>query len=343
LGDYFERLVGWYVNGGFTDENGMRHESGYHYRLPVWEVLNEVEFEHSTTPEQYTARYDAIVESIHRVSPETKFMGLALALPRDCNVITAVPHEYPRYFEYFLNPANHKPGIPIDYISYHFYGITRPTQTIADCQYTYFDQAEGFLTAVRYIESIRKRLSPGTKTDLDELGAISTDDFLQGQPGHIMKPLPSAYWNLAGALYAYLYIELSRLQVDIIGESQMVGYPTQFPSVSMINWETGRPNARFWVLKLIKDSFHTGDTLVATELGGISSEDLAAQAFITPAGRKLLLVNKRDRTAEVPLPNAGKVSALEVDIGTGDSPAREVNVKGGRVTLEPFAVMVVSW
>jgi hypothetical protein len=111
----------------------------------------------------------------------------------------------------------------------------------------------------------------------------------------------------------------------------------------MMNWETGRPNARFWVLKLIKDSFHPGDTLVETELGGISSADLAAQAFITPAGRKLLLVNKRDGTVEVPLPDAGKASALEVDVGTGDSPAREVNVTGGKVALGPFAVTVVSW
>ena len=63
------------MNGGFTDENGVRHESGYHYKFPVWEVLNEVESEHSMTPEQYTKRYDAIVEAIHRVSPETKFMG----------------------------------------------------------------------------------------------------------------------------------------------------------------------------------------------------------------------------------------------------------------------------
>ena len=30
LGDYYNRLVSWYVNGGFTDENGVRHESGYH-------------------------------------------------------------------------------------------------------------------------------------------------------------------------------------------------------------------------------------------------------------------------------------------------------------------------
>jgi hypothetical protein len=329
LGDYYDRLVSWYVKGGFTDENGVRHESGFHYSFPVWEVLNEVEAEHKMTPEQYTARYDAIVEGIHRASPETKFMGMALSAPRD----------NPRYFEYFLNPANHKPGIPLDYISYHFYASPTPRQTIGDWQYTFFDQADGFLTGVRYIEEIRKRLSPQTKTDTDELGVILPTD---NTPADKVRP-PDAYWNLAGSLYAYLYIELSKLQIDIIGESQLIGYPTQFPSVSMMDWDNNKPNARFWVLKLIKDTFHPGDTLVETTLAGKDGPNLDAQAFITPSGHKLLLANKRDQAVEVPLPDADKATALTVDIETGDGPARSVKPADGKIKLGPFAVTVVSW
>jgi hypothetical protein len=326
LGDYYNRFVSWYVDGGFTDENGVRHQSGYRYKFPVWEVLNEVDFEHSMTPEQYTTRYDAIVEGIHRASPETKFMGMALAAPRD----------NPHFFEYFLNPANHKPGIPLDYISYHFYASPTAAQTIEDWQYTFFDQADGFLTGVRFIESIRKRLSPQTKTDTDELGVILPTD---NTPADKVAP-PAAYWNLAGALYAYLFIELSRQQIDIAGESQLIGYPTQFPSVSMMNWQNNKPNARYWVLKLLKDSFHPGDKLVETT---ISSGDLAVQAFATPAGRKLLLVNKRNHTVEIALPDAGKASALTVDEETGDGPARAVKPVAGNLKLSPFAVAVVNW
>lgn len=333
IGDYYGRLVSWYVNGGFTDENGVRHESGYHYKLPVWEVLNEVESEHTTTPEDYTKRYDAIVEGIHRASPETKFMGMALGGPSNA----------PQFVEYFLNPANHKPGIPLDYISYHFYAVPTYSQTIANWQYTYFDQADGFLNTVRYVEQIRKRLSPNTKTDTDELGVISADDLLQDQPGHVMQPIPPEYWNLAGSLYAYLYMQLSRQQIELIGESQLVGYPTQFPSVSMMNWVNNKPNARFWVLKLLKDNFHPGDTLVATELGGIASVDTDGQAFITPAGKKLLLANKRDHAIEIPLPDADKATALTVDVQTGDGPARAVKPANGKIKLEAFAVTVVSW
>jgi hypothetical protein len=328
LGDYYHRLVSWYVDGGFIDENGVQHQSGYHYQFPIWEVLNEVEFEHNTTPEDYTKRYDAIVDGIRSASPDTKFMGMALGAPgNDLDFI-----------EYFLDPSHHQPGIPLDYISYHFYGSPPAQQTIADWQSTFFQQAEGFLNAVRSIETIRKRLAPQTKTDIDELGTILSTD---NTPADTVPP-PPAYWNLSGALYAYLYLQLARLQIDVIGESQLVGFPSQYPSVTMMDWTTNQPNARFWVLKLIKDSFHPGDSMVETELV-VPTVALEGQAFITPAGRKLLLVNKSDLAAEVPLPDAGRASALTVDLQSGEGPARSVNPAGGKITLEPFAVTVVSW
>jgi hypothetical protein len=329
LGDYYNRLVSWYVNGGFSDENGVRHDSGYHYKFPVWEVLNEVESEHTTTPELYTREYDAIVDAIHRASPDTKFMGLALADPSG----------HPGFVEYFLDPKHHKAGIPIDYISYHFYASPTPHQTIAQWQYTFFDQADGFLHTVRYIENMRKRLSPSTRTDTDELGVILPTD---NTPADKVAP-PPAYWNLAGSLYAYLYMQLARQQIDVIGESQLVGYPTQFPSVSMMNWLDNKPNARFWVLKLIKDNFHPGDTLVETKIDGGDSGDVEAQAFITPAGHKLLLANKRGQPVSVTLPDAVKAAALTVDGQTADGPARSVEPADGKIRLEPFAVTVVSW
>jgi Glycosyl hydrolases family 39 len=328
LGDYYARLVSWYAHGGFTDEHGIRHDSGYHFDIPIWEVLNEPDFEHETTPKQYTERYDAIVSAIHRVSPETKFMALALAMPSKA----------PEQFEYFLNPRNHKSGIPLDYISYHFYASPSADQTIDDWQYTFFDQVDGFLNTVRYIEAIRKRLSPQTKTDLNELGSILADGA--GDSDHLAKSYPEAYWNLSGSLYAYLFIELAKQQIDIIGESQLVGYPSQFPSVTMVDWTTGKPNARFWALKLLKDSFRPGDTLVDT---AIAQGDVAAQAFITPAGHKLLLINKRNHAIDVRLPDAANAVALAVDPESAYAPARSVKIADGEIKLEPFSVTVVSW
>ena len=54
VADYYARLVSWYTQGGFTDEFGKRHESGHHYKIDYWEVLNEVDGEHHMSPQFYT-------------------------------------------------------------------------------------------------------------------------------------------------------------------------------------------------------------------------------------------------------------------------------------------------
>jgi hypothetical protein len=91
-------------------------------------------------------------------------------------------------------------------ISYHFYTHPTSDQTPRNWQYTFLDQADNSLDVVRYIESIRTRLSPSTKTDLDELGAILPDDN-SAPRGSISK----SHWNLCGAMYAYLYIQTARM------------------------------------------------------------------------------------------------------------------------------------
>ncbi|HEY1217157.1 MAG TPA: glycosyl hydrolase family 39 [Bryobacteraceae bacterium] len=329
LGDYYARLVSWYVNGGFTDEFGKRHESGHHFNIPYWEVLNEVDFEHHMTPQQYTARYDAIVSAIKRVAPNMKFIGLALAMPSD----------NPQMFEYFLDHKNHKPGIPLDMISYHFYASPSLDQTPNIQQYTFFEQADRFLATVRYIEPIRQRLSPQTRTTVDEIGSISADDGQQDKPGHVTKPIPHSYWNLSGATYAYVFGNLASLGIDVAGESQLVGYPTQFPSVSMVDWNTGAPNARFRVLQLLKENFAPGDKLFKTSGG---SPYVYALGVITPNGdHKLLLVNKRDREIQLTLPQPAKAVQV-VDQITGANPPSHQTLNSKQITLHGLAVGVVT-
>jgi hypothetical protein len=335
LGDYYARLVSWFTKGGFTDENGKRHESGYHYKFSYWEVLNEIDFEHQMTPEQYTERYDAIVSAIHRVSPDTKFVGLALA----------APSANPKYVEYFLNAKNHRPGIPLDYISFHFYATPALDEGPDGWQHTFFNQADGFLGVTRYILSIRDRLSPGTKIDTDELGVILPTDGIEiraskALPDHI----PHRYWNAAASLYAYLFAELSKMGVDVIGESQLVGYPSQFPSVSMVDYNNGKPNARSWVLKMILENFHPGDKLVTTvPPSGDDEGQPYVQGFVTPQGRRILLVNRSNAEETTTVP-AGFEHAqfATVDEATGDDAPRTGTLSGPQLTLAPFAVTVLK-
>jgi hypothetical protein len=315
------------VNGEFTDEVGKKHESGHHFDIDYWEVLNEVESEHQMTPEDYTKRYDAIVSAIKKVSPKTKFVGMALSGPlNDMNT----------WFPYFLNHSNHEPGIPLDMISYHFYAISDTNVTVEAMQDSFFKQADKFLNNVPNIESIRKTLSPDTQTTINELGSILNDD----NTNNPNRTIPKFYWNLSGAMYAYIFAHLSSFGIELAGESQLVCYPTEFPSMSMVNWETGVPNARFRVLQLLINNFGSGDKLVKTSV--TETSNVHAQGFITKKDeKKLLLINKRSDSIEIKLSGTAKETSF-VDLETNDMiEKKELNTD--KVTLRGFAVQVVTF
>jgi hypothetical protein len=198
---------------------------------------------------------------------------------------------------------------------------------------------------VAYILQIRDRLSPSTKVMINEAGSILAGDMVQGEPNHVEKPIPPAYWNLCAAMYAYLYIELAKLGVDTVGESQLVGYPSQFPSVSMVDWTNGKPNARFTVLELIKKSFGPGDDLSYTEVrsNGLpaESEAIEAQAFTRDGHRKLLLINQRNREVTVELPKECLGATIQT-IGGASPDTVTQNAGDAKIRLLPFSVSVVA-
>lgn len=323
IADYFGRLFSWFTKGGFTDEHGVYHKSGHYFHFDYWEVLNEMDFEHSMSPQLYTKLYDAIVTKLRAISPNTKFIALALAAPAN-----------PAMFEYFLDSSHHRKGILPEGISYHFYGNRdEGGQPLDVYQYSFFNQLDRFEHDVLFIESIRKRKAPQTFTTINEIGSIlGMNDK--------METIPAQYWNLSGALYARCFLTLTKYGIDVAGESQLVGYPTQYPDVSMIDWVNGQPNARYWVLRLLHDNFGPGDKLVQTNG---STGQLTAQAYSTKHGKRLLLINQRNRIITITLPpEFARATFAAVDEKNGENPPTNGSVQGNTITLEPFAVAVVT-
>lgn len=204
-------------------------------------------------------------------------MGLGL---EGTSPAQAYDYDGPAFFGYFLDPRNHHPGVRLDAISYHFYANVFSDYPLETWQFSFFDQADHFLDVIRYVKTLQQMLSPLTQTSIDEIGTTF------GYPTDNVQPrtlIPNFYWNLSGALYAYVYVRLSQLG---IGESQFTGFPGQFPSCSMVDWNTGQPNARFWVLRLIKDNFRPNDKLVDTRLVlpsvNIQGSSVYAQGFVSP-------------------------------------------------------------
>jgi hypothetical protein len=326
VADYYKRLISWYTAGGFTDEYGKFHRSGHHYSVPYWEVLNEVDFEHAISPQGYTTLYDAVVTAIREVSPRTKFVGLALGNAADLD-----------YYRYFLNPGNHRPGVPLDLISYHFYAQPNPADTVDEMGPDGFSQADRFIATVGQIEEIRASLAPGVRTTVNELGTILPQSSTQADPA----PIPNAYWNFSGGIYAYVFARLALLGIDIVGESQLVGHPGQYPSVSMVDWTTGNPNARYRVLELILDEIRPDSRLVEIP-DQPQAASLYALAVRDREHRKVLLINKTNAHVVVAVAGLQGAHLRIVDQQSAGGAIRDERVPGDTCTLGGYAVAVAT-
>lgn len=344
VAEYFARIVSWYTRGGFTDELGKYHHSGHHYELPWWGVLNEPDLEHSFTPEQYTRVYDEVVEAVRKVSPKTKFRALE-----------GSPSATAQFIEYFLNPKNHAAGTPIDMISVHF--LTGPSfgQSVDSWPYTIFERLGGFTKSMAYIDAIRKRFSPHTLISVGELGiALPEDNFAVWglNPVDTTGREPKLWWNLAAAFYAIAFIDLTKQGVDVISAAHFVGYPPEMmPSFGLIDPHTGKLRASFEVFKLLHEQLLSSRSWVQTSASfatgsgrGYPTDDIAAQAFRTEQGRKLLLVNKRSRTVNVVIDSVRPMASIETVDDLGVTRSSESNNKSmSAVSLRPFAVAVIAF
>jgi len=331
VADYYRRVVSWYTAGGFTDEYGNFHKSGHHYPIPYWEVLNEIDAEHSLSPQLYTQLYDAIVKAIHEVSPRTQFVGLALS-----NQALESPGVLD-YFTYFLDPANHQADVPLDLISYHIYVQPAASDTPDTYGTDTFPQADAYLATVAQIEAIRKNLAPHVRTTVDETGTVLGSAGTQANPAAI----PGAYWNWSGAVFAYIFAGLALQGIDVVGESQLVGYPGQFPSVSMVDWNTGLPNARYRVLQLLLQAIPAGSALTPLASGAVPDEFFGL-GVRSGGQRKLLLINKTDGNLLIQLAGLKGAKAKIVDQDSAGGPIRIEVLTADEFNLPGYGVTVID-
>jgi hypothetical protein len=175
---------------------------------------------------------------------------------------------------------------------------------------------------------------------VDEVGTMLPSDWDQGKPGYVFKPIEPAYWNLSAAVYAYVFAGLARQGIEVATESLVPAYPGQFPSIAILDWNNGEPNARYRVLKLMIDNFRPGDKIVDTQN---SSGEVMTQAFVSNSGvRKLLIVNKRNREFQLTLPGLKGGKLEVVDQTTGFNPPASSTMEGDSFSLGGLGVAVVT-
>jgi hypothetical protein len=166
------------------------------------------------------------------------------------------------------------------------------------------------------------------------------DDWDQSKPDYVFKPIRPSYWNLSAATYAYVFAGLASKGIEVAGESALPASPGLWASISMEDWNTGQPNCRYWVLKMIHDNFHPGDKIVESES---KAGTILTQGYVTRGGeRKVLIVNKRDREIHLAMPEA-KGGILEVvDQVTGSNSPSSNKIEGENFKLGGLAVAIVT-
>jgi hypothetical protein len=233
--------------------------------------------------------------------------------------------------------VHRRPGIPLDLISYHFYAQPSPADTVDGLGPDGFAQADRFIATVGQIESIRTALAPTVRTTVDELGTILPASATQPDP----TPIPDAYWNFSGGLYAYVFARLALLGIDVIGESQLVGYPGQYPSVTMVDWTTGTPNARYRVLELILDEIRPGCHLIEIPDQSFAGT-LYALALRDRGCRKVLLINKSDTPVVIDIDGLRGARIRTVDQRSAGGGIRDERAADNTVILGGYAVAVAT-
>ena len=343
LGEYYGRLYAYFKLGRMTDEAGVVHtRPGGAANIQTLEVFNEVDYEHGYDPVAYTAAFDAVVRGVraHADPGRTiRFVGLNLPNIDDTDKLVS-------WATYFLNASNHAADTTdaLNFIGYHAYptngGYTPDPNTFSRM----FDYVDDFIAGVKRVDAVIAALSPSTRTVLDETGTDMDGVLTPGLPPPANAP---RYWVASAAYWAYFFARASNESATVaqVGASQLMDAPGQEPSVTLLDWSTGRGTARFWVIKMILDSVALNDGIYATNVtcNGADAGALFGMAFATPDQiKRVLLINKRNAWATVTLAG-GKCGVVKViDEATGLNPARDEACRpDGTVTLAPYATAVV--
>jgi len=350
FGQYYGRLLAHLTQGGHTDQYGRFAPSRFRYNISHYEMLNELE--HHMSAQSYTQRYDAMWAQMTKAAPQGSkaIQWVAGGLRSGYS---------PNFWDYFLNTKNHVPGAPLEWISAHYYGGASSglNESTWWSFFTGIDSA--FVGDVSATLKIRDSLAPGVKVAFNEVGV-----FIGGGGNQTNPNFPVSYWNAAAAQHAYMYIKASLLGIDSLGMSQLVANPPlvnwpgcggctigdQYASVAILDWNTGLGTARYWVLKLLIDYIHVGDSIQNTTLsttlppGLLNGPPVFAQAFLSPSGaKKMLILNKDSVQRDAVITGATGATMYTVDLSTGFGPARSQVLSSDSFSMDKFAVAVLLW
>jgi hypothetical protein len=373
------RIVGWYTLGGFEDECGHWHHSGFKYMWYGLSILNEDE--HGIKPEggvAYTTCYDAVRRQLLKIN--SSIIPVGPEISGGCSY----PGGQFDYLAHFLNKSNHVDEYEPLIGSYHI-GINGDgmTNDNAESFFTSWDNAlAGFVPAV---DKLLAELRSPAKLILNEF-VNSVEDWCEnpGPPGHrascpdwqsnitaggdpdlthgkgVKINRKTWAWNAAAGVFAYAFGTLAEHGYLVVGQDQLVSgtWPDNEPAVAMLDWVTGDRNAKYYVTQLLASTVGAAVEKSLYYYTVSPSAGAAALLYALPfkfsavgGSRGVLLVNKKADALNLTIVGFSGATATVVEVathsrghpGAGFQPPQQRQLSSsGEVQLGPIAVAVVQ-
>jgi len=342
---YAARYVGWYTAGGFTDECGVRHDSGLHYNWPFLSVLNEDEY--NTPPGggvQYTICWDAWQVAIRDVNPNITLIGPEIA---DLD-----------YALYFMNRSHHSSKQPPPVVSTHVW-ITSPNRSGSFEQL--FSGVDSWLEAVA--DPLGAARADGTELVMNEFIPENDEWCDRTQPGRsscgggkwkwasasTARPdQVTLGWNAAAAAFAYAFGTLAERGWKYVGADQLIGgpFPNNEAGVASLDWDTGKPNAKYWAVQMLARELGSGPKALFNCTMPTAATELYALGFKINSTRKILLVSKVSEHLNVTISEAAGASVTILE-GVGSAPGwqpprQSILGSNSSLNIGPYGIVLVS-
>jgi len=281
LAEYVGRVVAHYTAGGHNDSCGHWHPSGLHYNWSFISFYNENE--HNMGGPRYTRCWDQLRPLIEKISP-----GSVLEGPESV-MATWRPSENPTdYLSYFIDPKNHADQRAPELLTFHWYAGSAGTPQEYNDAISAIDKYID--DHVKPLVALRDKVAPKTGMALDEYIWVLADwcdpddakrlfaehDNLEADPlsgggcpnwqdsrangSAVGANRRTLGWSASAAHYAYGYAKLALQGFQSVGLDDLAcgPWPDNEPAVTGMDWQTGEPMARFFVVRMLVASLGAG-------------------------------------------------------------------------------------
>ena len=170
--------------------------------------------------------------------------------------------------------------------------------------------------------------------------------------------MASAGSNLAASWFGYAVGNMAELGFMDVGQDQLVGGPSpdNESPVSMLDWHTGQPNAKYFSVQMLAAAFGTGTKgVVGVEKALYPSTNTSA-IYVLPytrvddgGSRRLIICSKLNHDMQLTIVGGwcerGTALVLEAKDGApspGFDPPVDRQVVGGKIALGAWALATID-